>query len=94
MKSDPFICPVCGEELHPGAKACPDCGACERSGWSADSALDGVDRTDDDDFDYDRFVEEEFGTRKIGQRGVNPIWTVAALVLLLAILLLIVCGFW
>lgn len=40
----PAECPVCGEEVPRGAKACPGCGADERSGWNDDDAIyDGLD---------------------------------------------------
>ncbi|HEY3901149.1 MAG TPA: hypothetical protein VGM54_21240 [Chthoniobacter sp.] len=37
-----FTCPICGAEVPRRAKACPDCGACEKSGWSENRYLDGV----------------------------------------------------
>jgi predicted nucleic acid-binding Zn ribbon protein len=42
-----FDCPVCGETVPGGSKSCPECGACEKSGWSDDSYLDGVSLPDD-----------------------------------------------
>jgi hypothetical protein len=42
--STPEHCPVCGEPVPPGARACPGCGADERSGWDEDAArYDGLD---------------------------------------------------
>ena len=46
--SSPFVspseCPVCGETVPRGAKACPGCGADERSGWNEDATrYDGLD---------------------------------------------------
>jgi uncharacterized protein (UPF0212 family) len=39
----PDICPVCGNAVPRGARACPGCGADERSGWDADAArYDGL----------------------------------------------------
>lgn len=85
MKSrrEPFACPVCGEEVSPNARACPECGACDKSGWSGEAG----DVLPDDDFDYDKFISEEFGsgTRRAGAVGL---WWVIALVLLLAFLAL------
>ena len=44
----PFICPVCGEDLSPNAKACPECGADERSGWNEEATLyDALDLPDE-----------------------------------------------
>ncbi len=54
--------PFCGEDVPAKAKSCPHCGACEKSGWNEDNrAADGLDLPDDD-FDYEKFAHEEFGT--------------------------------
>jgi hypothetical protein len=43
----PDICPVCGESVPRAARACPGCGADERSGWNEDAArYDGLDLPD------------------------------------------------
>jgi hypothetical protein len=40
----PTECPVCGEDVPRGAKACPGCGADERSGWDEEATrYDGLD---------------------------------------------------
>lgn len=68
MKSADFCCRACGAEIHPNAKACRACGADKRSGWAEDA--DEIDSAsaagvpDDDDFDYDNFIREEFGDAK------------------------------
>lgn len=68
----PGQCPACGEWVPRKALACDCCGACEKSGWKANSDLyDGLDlpqSQDDDDFNYDEFVEREFGTSS-GRKG-------------------------
>jgi hypothetical protein len=80
MASKTFDCPVCGEDVPTKAKACPHCGACEKSGWG-DDATDGI-GLPDDDFDYEKFTAEEFGaSRKVG--GKQLLWKVTAIVLLL-----------
>lgn len=57
-----FTCPVCGEDVKVGALSCPGCGACEKTGLYGDgSEYDGVDLSEDD-FDYDAYLEKEFGT--------------------------------
>ncbi|MCF7688249.1 MAG: zinc ribbon domain-containing protein [Cephaloticoccus sp.] len=44
----PHECPVCGEAVPRGAKACPGCGADERSGWDDDATCyDGLDLPDE-----------------------------------------------
>ncbi len=91
MHSEKFTCPACGEEIHPNAKACPHCGACEKSGWSDDADYDGIDLPDgDEDFDYDEFVQREFGTKESGIRphGLSPFWWIVGILLLLAFALL------
>ena len=82
----PEICPVCGEDVPRGALACPECGADEKSGWREDAEIyDGVDLPDD--FNYEEFVEKEFGTSP-KPAGISPLWWITAIVLLLALTLL------
>ena len=83
MASKTFECPACGEDVPAKAKACPHCGACEKSGWGDDTA-DGLDLPDDD-FNYDKFTAEEFGTP--GKSGGKLIWKITAVVLLLVVAL-------
>ena len=50
----PEVCPVCGEDVPPKARACPECGACHESGWKLDhepdyAALDLPDWAYEDD---------------------------------------------
>ena len=57
----PDICPVCGTEVPPSARACPECGADDTTGWNEDRAIyDGLDLPDDE-FDYDEYLNKEFG---------------------------------
>ncbi|AOS43890.1 hypothetical protein Verru16b_00948 [Lacunisphaera limnophila] len=43
----PTECPVCGEAVPRGARACPGCGADERSGWNEEATrYDGLDLPD------------------------------------------------
>lgn len=78
----PDICPVCGEEVPPRAVACPECGADHNSGWQADAeSSDALGATED--FDYEAFVRNEFGSSP-KPTGIKPVWWIAALLLLLA----------
>ncbi len=43
----PGDCPVCGEYVEEGSTACKSCGSCPQSGWSEDTAYDGLDLPDD-----------------------------------------------
>lgn len=46
-ESAPEVCAVCGSPLARTARACPDCGADERTGWRDSSVYDGVDLPDE-----------------------------------------------
>lgn len=88
----PEVCPVCGEDVPPRARACPECGADHNSGWRLDADAAGLDLPDEE-FDYDEFVAREFGD---GGRppGIKPIWWITAIVLLVAMLAGIVLSVW
>jgi len=44
----PTECPVCGEDVPREAKACPGCGADERSGWNEENTrYDGLNLPDE-----------------------------------------------
>jgi zinc-ribbon domain len=85
MSSKTFSCPACGEEVPLKARSCPHCGACEKSGWNEEaSGADGLDLPEqEEEFDYEKFKEEEFGTpRKL--RGKELFWKIVAGILLVA----------
>ncbi len=89
----PAVCPVCGEDVPPNARACPQCGADHRSGWNEEeTGADGLDLPDED-FDYDAFMEREFGARR-PRRGLRLVWWIAALVLILALGYAFLAGRW
>jgi hypothetical protein len=46
--SDYFICPHCGTEVDYDAPACPECGSDDETGWSEDTAYDGLYMYDDE----------------------------------------------
>lgn len=80
----PEVCPVCGEDVPPRSLACPECGADHNSGWREDAdAYDGVD-LGEDEFNYDEFVREEFGSSP-KPRGISTLWWVTAIVLIAAL---------
>ena len=74
----PEICPNCGAEVPPKARACPECGADEQTGWSEAARTDGLDLPDEN-FDYDDFVKREFGGKSPVPRGIHWFWWVVAL---------------
>jgi hypothetical protein len=80
----PGQCPNCGEWIPRGALACDECGSCAKSGWSANADYDGLDLPDSD-FNYDEFMEREFGSppRRV---GMSPLWWWVAVALLLSLL--------
>jgi hypothetical protein len=84
----PSECPVCGAAVPPKARACPGCGADERSGWNEDDArYDGLDLPDsafeDEDADYPAAPRPR---RAPLRPGVRPFWWLVALGLLLLFL--------
>jgi zinc ribbon protein len=89
VAAPPEICPECGAEVPPRARACPSCGADEETGWSerAQNQRLGI---PDDDFDHDEFVKAEFGSgerplERVKPRGIRWVWWVVAVALLLAL---------
>lgn len=82
-----FPCPVCGEDVPAKAKACPSCGACDKSGWKEGAGdEDGLDLPGDS-FDYEKFTEEEFGQPRKRRGKEKFVWiTALILVILMAIL--------
>lgn len=85
-----FTCPVCGADVPRAAKSCPECGACDKSGWSDEARYDGLDLPAND-FDYDKFAAEEFGagTKRTGK---DWLWWTAAVFVLIAFILLTLRG--
>lgn len=82
----PEICPVCGEDVPRDALACPQCGADHNSGWRGDAdTYDGVD-VPEDDFKYEDFVEQEFGSQA-KPTGLRTIWWIVGLILIVALIL-------
>jgi hypothetical protein len=84
----PEICPNCGAEVPPNAKACPECGSDEQTGWSEEAHEGGLDLPEEK-FDYDDFVKREFsGEKPALPRGISWVWWVIALVVVGAFLAL------
>jgi len=82
----PKICPVCGEDVPRTALACPECGADHNSGWREDAeTYDAVDLPDED-FNYEEFVKQEFGSSR--RPVIKTVWWITA-ILLVAVLIAI-----
>ena len=84
MFSPPEICPHCGAEVPRKARACPECGADEQTGWSEEAQGQRL-GLPQDQFDYDEFVREEFGAEnRMRPRGIRWFWWAVAVLLLAA----------
>lgn len=79
----PSECPVCGAAVPRGARACPECGADERSGWNEDDTrYDGLDLPDaafDDGHGRER--------KPAARRHANLVWSIVASLVVLALIL-------
>jgi hypothetical protein len=69
----PDLCPHCGAELPQNAKACPECGSDENTGWSERAQSDGL-GLPDEEFEYEDFVKREFGDQGPVPRGLHWFW--------------------
>ena len=83
----PETCPNCGADVPRNAKACPECGSDESTGWSDEAHTQFLDLPEEE-FNYDEFVQREFGKPKPSRRQI--LWWIVAMVLLLLMLLLFV----
>lgn len=83
------VCPNCGAELPRKAKACPECGSDERTGWSDNAASSGLDLPGEDDFNYNEFVKNEFGEGRpeLKPKGLHWVWWITGILLLAGIVL-------
>lgn len=76
----PETCPVCGEAVPRTAKACPGCGADERSGWDEETArYDGL--------DLPAAAFEDGPPRPRRRAKFAKLWLLVAILLLLAVIL-------
>jgi hypothetical protein len=85
LQPPPEICPNCGAEVPPKARACPECGADEQTGWSEEAAVGALDLPEEK-FDYDDFVEREFGRPGPVPRGIHWVWWLVAVAIVAAFL--------
>jgi len=79
----PDVCPVCGEDVPNGALACPGCGADHTSGWRQDAGTYEALDLPDEDFNYDEFVRNEFGS-SFKPAGMKTIWWITAILIIVA----------
>ena len=76
----PEECAQCGAEIPRNARACPECGADERTGWRESSLYDGLDLPEE------VFEDDAYGAAKIAARrsvgGLAWYWWVIGVMLL------------
>ncbi len=77
----PEVCPNCGAGVPSGAKACPECGSDEKTGWSEEAHYDNL-NLPGENFDYDDFVKREFGGEQTVPRGVSRFWWIVAILVI------------
>ena len=77
----PETCPNCGADVPRRARACPECGSDEKTGWSESAQSQSPDLPDDE-FNYDEFVQHEFGKPK--RSAMKTFWWIVAVLLLAA----------
>ncbi len=76
----PTECPVCGESVPPNARACPGCGADERSGWDEEATrYDGLDLPDS-------AYDDETAHRPLPRKSRDTLWLVVTVLVLLAVI--------
>jgi len=81
-----MVCPNCGADVPPRAKACPECGSDEQTGWSTEAETSGLDLPEEQ-FDYGDFVQREFGDRSPVPRGIHWFWWLVAVFVVIVFLL-------
>ena len=83
----PEVCPNCGAEIPPNARACPACGSDEQTGWSEQAKHDGL-GLPNEDFDYEEFTRREFGPKRRLPEGIHWFWWIVAVLVLVGFALL------
>ena len=74
----PSECAVCGADIPPNARACPDCGADEQTGWREPGVYDGIDLPDS------AWSDDDEPARRPPRSGLAWYWVAAAVVVLVA----------
>ena len=80
LEMPPAICPHCGATVPARARASPECGADESTGWS-EAAREGELDLPDDNFDYEEFAKREFEAGSARRFGLHWFWWLVAVLL-------------
>ncbi len=75
---DQVPCPHCGADIAADAHFCRHCGSSDADGWKED-----WENEDEDDFDYQQFVQDNFSAQ-VTNTATPVIWRLTAVVLLVA----------
>lgn len=78
-------CSHCGGEILDTAKFCQHCGSSESDGWSERALYGDSTSHEQDDFDYEEFIADEFGEQPFKTETRN-LWRLVAFVLLILFL--------
>ena len=87
MQDDWVACPHCGESIKCNARACKHCGSDERTGWSQDTYLDGLDLPEPEDYQDGLAAEGFRKPPKVPGKSILAVVS-ALLILLFALWLL------
>jgi len=84
MMEPPDECANCGAAIPRRARACPACGADERTGWRENSVYDGLNLPDS--------AYDDADSRPLRRGGLPWYWLVAAIAAIVAALLFTLGG--
>lgn len=79
----PRECANCGAEIPPAAKACPECGADERTGWRETSVYDDLDLPESA-YENDDDVANRSGKNVVN--GIAWYWWMAGVALIILLI--------
>ena len=85
----PETCPNCGAAVPPNAKACPECGSDEQTGWADEAHTQSLELPDEN-FDYADFVKREFAKEGPVPRGIHWFWWAVAIAVVIGFVLLLI----
>jgi hypothetical protein len=78
----PADCANCGAEIPPRSRACPECGADERTGWRESSVYDGLDLPDT--------AHNDEHPAAPGTGGLPWLWWITGVILLVTLAVLLI----